>query len=290
MRKCRKEKVVMSFGANLEMIRRKFGIQLYKLESYCGIPQQRLKDFESGTANPTLTEVLALSYVFSTTPQALLGMVDKRNVDPPPAQNQVSQKAENINANQMQTSNTQVQTQNHAQAIKKSSPKASQTATKGHGKRNAHKNADWKVDDVTEALQQLQVGSQEVKNADVKSQQMDPEKLKQQAIAHASTASKNGVQNVNQKEAKQPVEKQPANQTTEVKSVEKKQQPNNKAQCNPKEFGEKMKNARIKLNLSYTKICKQLGIRTLEYVQIETGAVQPNAELKAKICELLGIS
>ena len=277
----------MSFGANLEMMRRKLGIQIYKLESYCGIPQQRLKDFESDRATPTLTEILALSYVFSTTPQVLLDMADQKKGNQAPAQNQVTQKAESINSNSMQAPKAQAQTQ----ASKKDVTKTSQNVPKGQNKKNAHKNADWKVCDVTDALQQLQVGTQELKPADVKSQQMDPEKIKQEAIAHVATSAPKGKK----EEAKQQVEKQPTKQNsksmqaTDTQKVDKKQQSNNKAQSNSKSFGEKMKDSRAKLNLSYTKICKQLGIKTIEYVQIEAGTVQPNAELKAKICDLLEI-
>ena len=61
----------MAFGTNLEKLRRSKGIQLPELEKNTGISQARLKKLESNTDQPSLTEVLALSYVLNTTPEDL---------------------------------------------------------------------------------------------------------------------------------------------------------------------------------------------------------------------------
>ena len=111
---------------------------------------------------------------------------------------------------------------------------------------------------------------------------MDTAQLQQQAIAHVANAPAAPKQTVHA--TSQPVvTKQQANVADKVETKAE-------AETSGKPFTEKMQEARRKLNLSYPRICKQLGIRTMDYIQIESGAVQPNAELKAKICEVLQIN
>ena len=289
----------MSFGANLEKLRRRMGIQIYQLENYCGIPRQRLSELEAEKTSPTLTEVLALSYVFSTTPQELLDMVDKKNVNQA-VQGPKSPRTEVPNSNvaqapkmQTQTPNIQAQVQNkqtgaqnvqaQVKAGKKETAKPTQTTKKETAKRTPQKNADWKADDVAEALQQLQaVDAKEPGTQSAK--RMDASQLQRQAIAHVANSGKTNVQKESTPETKQVKKPITTQKNQSVQNNEK-----SSTHVSTKEFGMKMSEARRKLNLSYPKICKELGIETIKYIQIEAGMVQPSADLKAKICKLFGI-
>ena len=269
----------MSFGVNLEKMRRKVGLQIADLERYCGIPRKRLSEFESAKANPTLTEVLALAYVFSTTPQELLDMdVPTKKGDPKqnvPVANQVQNPVQNQTVPKAQAQGTK-----NANAPKNQKDAKKQTQKKQESK----KGEVWSEDDVAAALMQLQtagVNPKMVQN-NTNSTPMDTAQLQQQAIAHVANAPAAPKQTVHA--TSQPVvTKQQANVADKVETKAE-------AETSGKPFTEKMQEARRKLNLSYPRICKQLGIRTMDYIQIESGAVQPNAELKAKICEVLQIN
>ena len=270
----------MSFGVNLEKMRRKMGLQIADLERYCGIPRKRLSEFESAQANPTFTEVLALAYVFSTTPQELLDMdAPTKKGDPKqnvPATNQVQNQVQNQTVPQAQAQN--VKNTNPAPKNQKDAKK--QTTKKQESK----KGETWSEDDVAAALMQLQTAGVNPKKEqnNTNSKPMDTAQIQQQAIAHVANAPATPKQTVHA--TSQPVvSKQQAKVAGKVEA-------NAKAEVPEKAFTEKMQEARKKLNLSYPRICKQLGIRTMDYIQIESGAVQPNAELKAKICEVLQIN
>lgn len=266
----------MSFGTNLEMMRRRMGIQIFQLERYCGIPKQRLSEFESEKANPTLTEVLALAYVFSTTPQELLDMaapekkgMPKQNV--PTTNKAPAPAAPKEAAKTVKSANT---------------PQNSKDAKKQNAKKQENKsNGPWSEDDVTAALMQLQTAgtSNQKEQSSTSSKPVDSAQIQQQAMAHVANTPA-----TNQKEKKS-AQVVPATNPSVAKQTSK-TQGKVETQDSSKSFIEKMKEARVKLNLSYPRICKQLGIRTMEYIQLESGAVQPSAELKAKICEVLQIN
>lgn len=106
----------MSFGANLEKMRRKIGWQINTLEKYSGIPKQRLSEYEAGTTSPNLTDVLALAYLFSTTPQELLDMpVDKNAKKTANSQSDNGKKTEEPKATQSATKGKKSQLQNGPQ-------------------------------------------------------------------------------------------------------------------------------------------------------------------------------
>lgn len=246
----------MSFGANLESMRRKLGVQIYEFENVSGIPKQRLQDLEAGKVSPTITEVLALSYLFKTTPQVLL---DLPTTDEKAKKNQ----AKTQEAKKPVTPNVAVNNNVAVHAVegsKKVTTFAEPTKEKEEVKTSQAE------DDVTQALQQLQAAGNQSKRvqADPKAVLMDSSKLQQQAMAHVVNVGK-------AQEVQQTIQ--------ESKTVEQPKQNNAPLYV-------RMKAAREKKNMRYSKITEELGIKLMEYIQYETGMRKPDEELEAKIIKL----
>jgi DNA-binding XRE family transcriptional regulator len=201
--------------------------------------------------------------VFSTTPQELLDMPAPEKKGTQKQDNQVANPAPKEAApNTGKKSNT---TKNPKDVNKQGKK----------GKANKAEDA-WPEDDVTAALMQLQVGASNIKEqSSISSKPMNSTQLQQQAMAHVTNSASKAVHATN---------------TPVVVQAQDQIQGTGEEQIDSRPFTQKMAEARVRLNLSYPKICKMLGIRTIQYIQIESGAVQPSAELRAKICELFQIN
>lgn len=277
----------MSFDKMLEKLRRKKGLQVQALARLTGISQAKLKLYERGTEKPTLTEVCALCYVLTTTPEELEYW-----------ENGTSTNAE-------MTQQAQNGPQGWDSAVQWSEPPKNEANSKkkeaGKKKTGEHATTQATQPKSENPAQEAQVAPQTEKAA---KQQTPQAEANAETVKKEDTSSQTATAKAEKEPSKPAVQQEKKTQKTATTTTPRKpttfkttagqdistiDDPDGSLAVKMKNFGQTLKHIREQKNIRYSTIQEELGIAIVDYVRIEKGRLVPTRDLFNKILKLFDI-
>lgn len=268
----------MAFDKMLEKLRRKKGLQVQALARQSGISQARLKMFERGTEKPTLTEVLALSYVLTTSPEELEYWENGSTTSTDKAQ-QVQNTPEGWDS-----------------AVQWSEPPKSE----GNSRKKADApKAKENQPEPKEAVQDVQTADETAKQqtaqAAPKAETAQKEDTSSQTATTSAPATAEKMHDAPKQPAKKPQKptttatapkKTPTFTSNAGQDISTVDDPDGSLAQKMKDFGATLKQIREQKKIRYSTIQEQLGIEMIDYVRIERGKLIPRKDIFQKILKL----